>query len=525
MKTPLLPANGSQKSPRRMIILFLIIAGVLCFLDRFGQGVVDSERDIGTKTLAELTTMETKDLGDAFLDGEMLDNVPTGLHVLCIQMIGEAYPTIYGECKECGPAIAFVAEQNKEKKADVQAKKAKCLTNELSFIASGVVRDAVRKVVGECVSIRDGVASCMITDKDIRDYRWPTYEEMKPEERPPFNQPCTGKSSELTAKQAYETYVLPGAEFCAAAKMHNQEGNGDKAAKNMAKTTKLFEEFGTVCSNQLDSGGPEDTEKRASFWSGDIAISLYIRTQKYTPLESTTLGAAMDYKIMFDYLKLRGDKCINRFWTSISKAFTEAMRQQTVNVFLSAYRPDSAYFEKELERSLNNVNIQSTTFHFINNECKCPRPRNDETCLDELRKKHGEKFCEVYGDPIVCPHSSGSAEEKEKNLLGCMRKGLCNQQAVLRSRGFAVNWTPPPDETGKQAPWSSLLYHDPKEGGAVLYLPYTKGDTPRGISYEAIEGYVWDGFCEQWDLGEANRLTPPVPPKEAKKSAIVLNKQ
>ena len=53
----------------------------------------------------------------------------------------------------------------------------------------------------------------MITDPDLIKYNWPTYEGMKPQEEPPFDQPCTGQSPGLTAKEAYETYVMPGAEF------------------------------------------------------------------------------------------------------------------------------------------------------------------------------------------------------------------------------------------------------------------------------------------------------------------------
>lgn len=266
----------------------------------------------------------------------------------------------------------------------------------------------------------------------------------------------------------------------------------------------------------------EDQSKKAAFWSGDIAISLFVRTEGYTTLEGTTLGAAMDYKVMFDTLRHRGDGCIARFWTCISKSFTESMRQETVNVFLGAVRFRSAYFKTELERSLSNTHIKSTTFRFINNECKCPRPRNDATCLKELNKLYSGKGCEIYGTAITCPHvQEGALKDRQNNLLGCLRKGLCDQQELLRSKGFPVMWAPP----GIKDDWPSLQYHDPgNEGGAVKYIPYTESQNVaagNNIPYDQVETYIWEGFCSQWDLGEANvwgapeSASVPLPPAPA----------
>jgi len=361
---------------------------------------------------------------------------------------------------------------------------------------------------------------CVITDLALIKMPWPDYQGMKPNVPPPFIGVCNGNGAELSAEQAYNTNVKPGAEMCAAAKMLDAEGNAGEAKKNWEKVTAKFIEFGNHCSNQLDSGSLGDQNKRAAFWSGDIAISLFVRTQRYTTLEATTLGAAMDYKIMFDTLKHRGDGCINRFWTAISKSFTESMRQETVNVFLGAVRFRSAYFKTELERSLSNTHIKSTTFRFINNECKCPRPRNDATCLEELNKMYSGNGCEIYGTAITCPHvQEGAMKDRENKILGCLRKGLCDQQELLRSKGFAVYWAPPE----VKAHWPSLQYHDPdfkNEAGAVKYIPYTESQNvgSNNIPYDQVEAYIWEGFCSQWNLGEANVWAPEaasVPPPPA----------
>lgn len=210
--------------------------------------------------------------------------------------------------------------------------------------------------------------------------------------------------------------------------------------RDYTKIKKYFQDFGTACKKGLESGA------KPAFWSGDIALSRFAREGKngYTTLEGTALGALMDVKLSFDLLGGRGDGCIGKFWTAISAQFTTSMSADTVTVLLGAMRQSSTYFKTELGRTMNNPALKKTKFKFTKNECKCPRPRDEEKCIStHVQKTENCDFLKGTDGKdleVTCDHpASGSEADKSKAINDCLAAFLCKTPKYYVEARFSVD--------------------------------------------------------------------------------------
>jgi len=280
---------------------------------------------------------------------------------------------------------------------------------------------------------------------------------------PAFDLVCTGGDS----KTIYEKYIDAAAAKC---EEFFIPSTVDPESRVYTEINELFKGFGDSCKAHLDSGS------KPAFWSGDIALSRLARQSGFSTLEGTVLGELMDVKLSFDLLGGREDGCIGKFWTAISAQFTYSMTADTVTVVLSAMRMGSTYFKTELGRTMLNDKLKNTKFVFATNECRCPRPRNEDKCIDTHVKDPAK--CAFLKGPdgkqleVTCAHTT----HKEEDINKCLAQYLCKTPKIFIKNRFSI-------ESGGKP---SQEYVNPTSG-AVYYDNFDD----RGVTTRR----VWTEFC------------------------------